>query len=211
MGKLKAAYLIPVTEKALIGIDACLYQKTREMVGNADKLASLLQNGQFEQATALGEHMMKDDWKVDCLELLKTMTLSIQNNAALLENTKKLSDLPDVEQDAVKGLIYAESRMGVKELAEVVRVLKSKYGSKLITIIKENRLGSVNPILVSKLGDSKPDAPMISSYLEEIANAYNVNWQPDASINEKLHQQTLQAAHHNVKRMQERYDKLQKL
>ncbi|KAJ2362250.1 Transcription initiation protein spt3 [Coemansia sp. RSA 2610] len=81
--------------------------------------------------------------------------------------------------EAVHSVIYASTRIDVKELPHIRDMLAVKYGKDMVKSAMANADGLVNQKLLKKLCLDPPSSTLVQLYLKEIAAAYSVPWAPD--------------------------------
>ena len=98
-------------------------------------LAKHLQEDDYALARLEAERIVKLDWKIEAMNILEIKCEEVRDNVPLLNTEKSVP--PDMEE-AVASLIYAQSRAGVAELKEVVRLLERKYGAEFVQMQRNN-------------------------------------------------------------------------
>merc|ERR1719506_2571473 len=88
-----------------------------------------------------------------------------------LEQEKKM---PSDMEESIATLVYAQGRLPVKELTEVRKLFKAKYGEAFDKKAHDNRSNVVNETFVSKLSLTPPPQFLCLNYLDVIANEYGV-------------------------------------
>jgi vacuolar protein sorting-associated protein IST1 len=66
----------------------------------------------------------------------------------------------------------------IKELIDIRKQFKSKYGKQFDMDAFENRGGICNERVVAKLAVTPPTAFLVQTYLEKIADEFDVDWKP---------------------------------
>ena len=77
-------------------------------------------------------------------------------------------------EEAVKSLIYASSRVEVKEVTVVASLFGTKYGKEFVKEAQEGQ--GVAEKVIKKLAITPPSEALVTGYLEEIAMTYGVDW-----------------------------------
>jgi len=73
-------------------------------------------------------------------------------------------------------------RCDIKELNEIRKQFRSKYGKKFDQAAMDNEGGIVNERIMAKLSVQPPSAFLVQTYLEKIADQFEVEWSPKDKI-----------------------------
>ena len=73
-------------------------------------------------------------------------------------------------------------RCDIKELNDIRKQFRSKYGKKFDQAAMDNEGGVVNERIMAKLSVQPPSAFLVQTYLEKIADQFEVNWTPRDKI-----------------------------
>ncbi|KAH6580015.1 hypothetical protein BASA61_004481 [Batrachochytrium salamandrivorans] len=138
-------------------------------------IALLLEKGKEESARVRVEHIIRDDYTIEALELIELYTETLLARFSIVESMKSCD--PAISE-AVNTIIYAAPRVDIKELHFVRDQLISKYGKDFGCAAMENFGYRVNDRIVQKLKAQTPDRKLVNQYLSTIAAAYNVSWEP---------------------------------
>jgi vacuolar protein sorting-associated protein IST1 len=154
-------------------------QLQRNKMGNVVKvqkraIAALLESGKDESARIKVEHIIREDFLMEALEILELFCELLLARAPVIESQK---ELPTELSEAIHTLLYASYRVDVQELGQLREDLELKYGKTLKKIALENTEGSVNPRVINKLATAAPEQFLVIQYLKEIAKQHNVDWQ----------------------------------
>ncbi|KAI9289679.1 regulator of Vps4 activity in the MVB pathway-domain-containing protein [Umbelopsis sp. AD052] len=143
------------------------------------EIAGLLEKGKEDSARIRVEHIIREDFETEAMEILELYCDLLSARFGILEQIKDCD--PSIET-AVCSVIWAAPRTDqVKELAPIRDQLGAKYGKEFLLAAMENTNNVVNERLVSKLSIATPEAFLVERYLEEIAKAYSVDWRsPDS-------------------------------
>ena len=79
-------------------------------------------------------------------------------------------------EEAVKSIIYAAPRIDVKELQQCRQLLVEKFGKEFALAAVDNSDGKVAERVVRKLRVQPPTQELVTLYLKEIANTYDIDW-----------------------------------
>ncbi|KAF9433860.1 hypothetical protein BGZ76_008887 [Entomortierella beljakovae] len=162
-----------------------MLQNKRNMIAQNQRkeIARLLEIGKEESARIRVEHIIREDFSTEALEILELYCELLLARFGLLEQMKNCD--PAIAE-AVNTIIYAAPRSEVKELSLVRDQLAAKFGRDFVSNALENKDESVNPRVIQKLQVQTPDPYLVNRYLEEIAKAFKVNWSADPETEHQL-------------------------
>ena len=118
------------------------------------------------------ENIIRSDIDSELLEILELYCELLIARIGLLE--AKECD-PGLEE-AVKSIIYAAPRTDVKELQQCRQLLVEKFGKEFAMAAVENSDGKISERVVRKLRIQPPSQELVTLYLKEIANTYDIDW-----------------------------------
>ncbi|KAI8612909.1 regulator of Vps4 activity in the MVB pathway-domain-containing protein [Chytriomyces sp. MP71] len=151
-----------------------LQQKKTAFNQSARKdIAQLLDTGKDDSARVRVEHIIREDFAIEAMEILELYCEMLLARFGLLEMMRTCD--AGIEE-AVNTIIFAAARVDVKELSLIRDQLVLKFGKDFGMNALENGNDCVNSRIVHKLGIQAPDAILVDQYLKAIANAYNVKW-----------------------------------
>ncbi|KAK5935390.1 hypothetical protein CgunFtcFv8_020757 [Champsocephalus gunnari] len=159
-----------------------LEKKKTELAQKARKeIADYLSSGKDERARIRVEHIIREDYLVEAMEILELYCDLLLTRFGLIQSMKELD--PGL-QEAVSTLIWAAPRIQaeVSELRTVSEQLCAKYSKEYGKLCRTNQIGTVNDRLMHKLGVEAPPKILVERYLIEIAKNYNVPYEPDAMV-----------------------------
>ncbi|KAJ2032148.1 Vacuolar protein sorting-associated protein ist1 [Coemansia sp. S610] len=139
------------------------------------EIAPLLEAGKSESAAIRVESIIREDLTIEALEMVELYCELLAARLGLIDQSRTLD--PGVSE-AVHSLIYASTRVDVRELTMLREMLVAKYGKEMVLEAMENGKGLVNAKLVKKLSVGVPPESLVRVYLEEIASFYRVDWRP---------------------------------
>ncbi|KAK1891198.1 IST1 like [Dissostichus eleginoides] len=141
----------------------------------------LLEKKKNERARIRVEHIIREDYLVEAMEILELYCDLLLTRFGLIQSMKELD--PGL-QEAVSTLIWAAPRIQaeVSELRTVSEQLCAKYSKEYGKLCRTNQIGTVNDRLMHKLGVEAPPKILVERYLIEIAKNYNVPYEPDAMV-----------------------------
>ncbi|KAI4874709.1 hypothetical protein NFI96_029135 [Prochilodus magdalenae] len=159
-----------------------LEKKKTELAQKARKeIADYLSAGKDERARIRVEHIIREDYLVEAMEILELYCDLLLARFGLIQSMKELD--PGL-QEAVSTLIWAAPRLQseVTELKIVSDQLCAKYSKEYGKLCRTNQIGTVNDRLMHKLSVEAPPKILVERYLIEIAKNYNVPYEPDAMV-----------------------------
>ncbi|XP_077057683.1 IST1 homolog isoform X2 [Siphateles boraxobius] len=159
-----------------------LEKKKTELAQKARKeIADYLSAGKDERARIRVEHIIREDYLVEAMEILELYCDLLLTRFGLIQSMKELD--PGL-QEAVSTLIWAAPRLQseVAELKTVSDQLCAKYSKEYGKLCRTNQIGTVNDRLMHKLSVEAPPKILVERYLIEIAKNYNVPYEPDAMV-----------------------------
>ncbi|KAL4613559.1 hypothetical protein GN956_G22743 [Arapaima gigas] len=159
-----------------------LEKKKSELAQKARKeIADYLSSGKDERARIRVEHIIREDYLVEAMEILELYCDLLLTRFGLIQSMKELD--PGL-QEAVSTLIWAAPRLQseVSELKLVSDQLCAKYSKEYGKLCRTNQIGTVNDRLMHKLSVEAPPKILVERYLIEIAKNYNVPYEPDAMV-----------------------------
>lgn len=152
-----------------------LAQKSRR------EIADYISNGKLERSKIRVEHIIREDYLVEAMELVEMYCDLLLARFGLVQQMKTLDE---GLAEAVSSLIWAAPRLqtDVAELKIIADQLAVKYGKPYALAARENSLNSVNEKLVHKLSVQAPPKILVEKYLIEIAKSHNVPYEPDNEV-----------------------------
>ncbi|XP_020907094.1 IST1 homolog isoform X2 [Exaiptasia diaphana] len=159
-----------------------LEKKKTELAQKARKeIADYISNGKDERARIRVEHIIREDFLVEALELLELYCDLLLARFGLIE-TMSYCDEGMIE--AVTTIIWAAPRLqtDIQEFKIISDQLGYKYGKKFGHEASTNCNGTVNTRLIQKLSPNPPPKILVERYLIEIARSHHVEFEPDPSV-----------------------------
>ncbi|KAM4722399.1 IST1 homolog [Rhinophrynus dorsalis] len=159
-----------------------LEKKKTELAQKARKeIADYLSTGKDERARIRVEHIIREDYLVEAMEILELYCDLLLARFGLIQSMKELD--PGLGE-AVSTLIWAAPRLQteVTELKIVADQLCAKYSKEYGKLCRNNQIGTVNDRLMHKLSVEAPPKILVERYLIEIAKNYNVPYEPDSVV-----------------------------
>lgn len=157
-----------------------LEKKKTELAQKARKeIADYLAIGKHERARIRVEHIIREDYLVEAMEILELYCDLLLARYGMIVNMKELD--PGLAE-AVSSLIWAAPRMlEVSELRVISKQLCAKYSKEYGVLCRTNQIGTIGSQLMNKLSTKPPPRILVEQYLIEIAKSYNVPYETDSA------------------------------
>lgn len=175
-GKLKTNLRLAINRLKL------LERKKTELAQKARKeIAEHLASGKQERARIRVEHIIREDYLVEAMELVEVYCDLLLARFGLLQQMKSLDD---GLAEAVSSLLWVAPRLqaDVIELKAVADQLALKYGKPYAQASRDNGLNTVSTKLMHKLSVQAPPRLLVEQYLVEIAKSHDVPYEPDKEL-----------------------------
>lgn len=159
-----------------------LEKKKSELGLKARKeIASYIQENKVERARIKVEHIIREDYLVEAMELIEMFCDLLLARFGLIQQMKTLDE---GLAESISSMIWVAPRLQaeVNELKVISDLLTIKYGKPYAQAARENALGTVSEKLMAKLSVQAPPKILVEHYLIEIAKASGVNYEPDQAI-----------------------------
>ena len=143
------------------------------------EIAMMLGQGKEESARIRIEHIIREDYTIECYELIQLFCDLILERIRLISHDK---ECPHDLLGPVSTLLWCADRIDVEELQVVRSQLAYKYGNAFVRAAQTNEHYMVNDKVIEKLSIQPPTAYLVQEYLKEIAKEYNINWAPQFDI-----------------------------
>jgi len=159
-----------------------LEKKKTELALKARKeIADYIGDGKVERARIRVEHIIREDYIVEAMEIVEMYCDLLLARFGLLQQMKELDE---GLAEAISSLIWVAPRLqtDAAELKLIGDQLTTKYGKPYGLACAENSVGTVSPKLMQKMSVHAPPKILIEKYLIEIANNYNVAYEPDQKV-----------------------------
>lgn len=137
------------------------------------EIAQLLGKGKEEMARIKVEHIIREDFTIECYEILELYCELLHERIRVITNSV---ECPVDLREAVSSLMWAATQVQIDELVEVRKQLEKKFGEEFVNDAIRNEY--INQRLLRKLAVTPPSALLVFRYLEEIAKEYNVDYTP---------------------------------
>lgn len=157
-------------------------KKKTEMAQKARKeIADFIQMNKFDRARIRVEHIIREDYLVEAMELIEMYCDLLLARFGLIESMKYCEE---GLVESVSTIIWASPRLSTdcQELKGVSEQLTFKYGKEFGQQARSNTNQTVNERLIHKLSPDPPPKLLVERYLIEIARNYNVQFEPDPEV-----------------------------
>jgi len=152
-------------------------KKTTALKIQKREVAPLLRENKDEKARIRAEHIIREDFHIEGLEILE---LSLELIHERIKQVSTSKECPPDLKEAVSSVIWATNIVDIVELKEVSNQLTKKFGTKFAEAALKNENGEVNARLYHKLTYRPPSKKLVRNYLVEIAKTYDVEWEPSS-------------------------------
>merc|ERR1712178_51108 len=163
-------------------------KKTEIALRARKEISDYIKVNKIERSRIRVEHIIREDYLVEALEIIEMQCDLILARVALLGGKGKGNKVPHVSiHEAIDSILWAYPQISgdCQELKIVVGQLAILFGKQYVHEV-QNKSGDENPHvnakLVSRLDPSTPKAYIIETYLEAIAQAYDVEYQADPQV-----------------------------
>ncbi|XP_038210725.1 IST1 homolog isoform X2 [Zerene cesonia] len=159
-----------------------LEKKKTELAQKARKeIAEYIASGKTERAKIRVEHIIREDYMVEAMEIVEMYCDLILARFGLVTQMK---DLDEGLAEAISSLIWVAPRMhtDIQELKVISDLLTAKYGKVYAEACRNESVNTISEKLRHKLSVQSPPKILIERYLIEIAKNYNVEYTPDEQV-----------------------------
>lgn len=132
-----------------------------------------------EKAFIRAEALIRDDGTIAAYEILQLSCELLSERIKLIATEKHC---PEDLKSTIATLIWSSNRVDVKELIDIRKQFAAKYGKKFETEALENKDGICNERVMAKLSFQPPSAYLVHTYLEKIADQFDVDWKPAQAL-----------------------------
>ncbi|XP_076233896.1 increased sodium tolerance 1-like protein [Calliopsis andreniformis] len=159
-----------------------LEKKKTELAQKARKeIADYIAAGKVERAKIRVEHIIREDYMVEAMELLEMYCDLLLARFGLIQQMKNLDE---GLAEAISTIIWAAPRIqtDVQEIKVIADILTSKYGKQYTEACREEAVQTISEKLKHKMSVQSPSKLLVEKYLIEIAKNYNVEYEPDPQV-----------------------------
>ncbi|KAL8566965.1 hypothetical protein ACOMHN_059765 [Nucella lapillus] len=156
-------------------------KKTEIALKSRKEIADYISAGKKDRARIRVEHIIREDYLVESMELLEMYCDLLLARFGLIQTQKELdSGL----EEAIASLIWATPRLqaDVMEFKAISDEFASKYGKEFALDCRSNARSNVSEKVMHKLSVQAPPKTLVERYMAEIAKSYNIPFEPDASV-----------------------------
>lgn len=156
-------------------------KKTELALKSRKEIADYMAIGKAERAKIRVEHIIREDYLVEAMEILEMYCDLLLARFGLIQQMKTLDE---GLAEAISSIIWVAPRLqsDIAELKIVSDQLAAKYGKPYAMACRENGVGTVSEKLMHKLSVQAPPKITVEKYLVEIAKYYNVEYEPDTQV-----------------------------
>jgi len=157
-------------------------KKTEMAVKARREIADYLIAGKEDRARIRVEHIIREDYIVEAMELIEMYCDLLLARMGLIQSTKEMDE---GLEEPISSIIWATPRLQseVQELVVVSEQLSLKYGQEFAQSCRANALQIVNEKLIHKLSVQAPPRRLVERYMVEIAKSYNVAYVSPTDLN----------------------------
>lgn len=159
-----------------------LEKKKTELAQKARKeIAEYIAAGKSERAKIRVEHIIREDYMVEAMEIVEMYCDLILARFGLVTQMKELDE---GLAEAISSLIWVAPRMhtDVQELKVISDLFTAKYGKIYADACRNENVNTISDKLKHKLSVQSPPKILVEKYLIEIAKNYNVEYTPDEQV-----------------------------
>ncbi|XP_069355053.1 IST1 homolog isoform X2 [Maniola hyperantus] len=159
-----------------------LEKKKTELAQKARKeIAEYIAAGKSERAKIRVEHIIREDYMVEAMEIVEMYCDLILARFGLVTQMKELDEGLG---EAISSLIWVAPRMhtDVQELKMISDILTVKYGKVYADACRDESVNTISDKLKHKMSVHSPPKILVEKYLIEIAKNYNVEYTPDEQV-----------------------------
>ena len=166
----------PYLKMAAHRIEISKNKKSNLIKHHKKEIAALLRDNKEEKARIRVEHMIREDFTIEAMEIIQLMCDLVHERILYLSSEK---NCPDDLIETVSTIIWATNRLDIPELQNIRKQLSFKYGNAFIKAAEENNCESkVNKRVFEKLSIKPPSMILVHRYMKEIAEENAVDWIP---------------------------------
>lgn len=173
--------LKPNLKMAVNRLQIASNKKTALMKQQMREIASLLAESppKEEKARIRAEALIRDDNIVEAYEILQ---LNCELLAERIKYITSEKNCPDDLKGCISTLVWSSARVDIVEFKTIRQQFRSRYGKKWDTAAVENSNGDVNERILARLSVQPPGALLVQTYLEKIADQFEVDWKPKVKL-----------------------------
>ncbi|CAH1130512.1 unnamed protein product [Ceutorhynchus assimilis] len=174
--KLKTNLRLAITRLKL------LEKKKSELTEKSRReIADYISAGKYERAKIRVEFIIREDYLVEALEIVEMYCDLLLARFGLIQNMKELDE---GIAEAVSSLIWVAPRLqsDIQEIKVIADLLTAKYGQPYAEACRIESIDTLSTKLKHKLSIQSPPKILVEKYVIEIANSFNIDYEPDPQI-----------------------------
>lgn len=154
-------------------------KKTEQSQRARREISDLLRTGRYERARIKVEHIIREDYITEAMEIVQQYCDLLLARIGLLDT---MAYCDEGLLECVNTVIWITPRLqhDVQEMAEVEKQLGKKFGKAFVEQAHGNKTNIVNEKVVHRMGVVPPSPVLIERYLEEIGKNFGISYTPDA-------------------------------
>eukprot|EP00996_Jenningsia_fusiforme_P001858 NODE_2715_length_1136_cov_22.777369_g2493_i0.p1 GENE.NODE_2715_length_1136_cov_22.777369_g2493_i0~~NODE_2715_length_1136_cov_22.777369_g2493_i0.p1 ORF type:complete len:273 (-),score=66.03 NODE_2715_length_1136_cov_22.777369_g2493_i0:278-1096(-) len=142
------------------------------------EIAALLQKGKTESALIKVESVIRDQYLIECYELLSLLSELMSARLQLIAEARSCP--PDLKE-AVSTMIWSAPRIdNIPEFLTIREQLARKFGKEFVQAAAENAEMAVHPKVYYRLSLQVPEPYLCQQQLKSIADSFDIDWEPPA-------------------------------
>ncbi|KAJ8883100.1 hypothetical protein PR048_014939 [Dryococelus australis] len=164
-----------------------LEKKKTELAQKArTEIADYISSGKVEHARIRVEHIIREDFMVEAMEIVEMYCDLLLARFGLIQQKKTLDD---GLSEAISSLLWVAPRLyaDIPEMRVISGMLTAKYGKQYMEACRENVVSTVSEKLKHKMGVQNPPRLLVEKYMIEIAQNYNIEYEPDPQVMKEEH------------------------
>ncbi|KPJ10228.1 IST1-like [Papilio machaon] len=156
-------------------------KKTELALKARKEIAEYIAAGKTERAKIRVEHIIREDYIVEAMEIVEMYCDLILARFGLVTQMKELDE---GLAEAISSLIWVAPRMhtDIQELKVISDLLTAKYGKIYADACRNEDVNTISDKLKHKMSVQSPPKILVERYLIEIAKKYNVEYEPDEQV-----------------------------
>lgn len=175
-------------EKLRVNLRLCINRlkllekkKTEGAMKARREIADYMKNKRTERARIRVEHIIREDYMVEAMEVVELYCDLLLARFGMLE---QMNYCEDSLAESVATLIWVAPRLSadIQELNQVSFQLENKFGKPFAQQARSNMSGAVNPKVIHRLGADAPKKSLVENYMIEIARNYKIDYEPDPTM-----------------------------
>ncbi|XP_037961252.2 IST1 homolog isoform X1 [Plutella xylostella] len=156
-------------------------KKTELALKARREIAEYIGAGKSERAKIRVEHIIREDYMVEAMEIVEMYCDLILARFGLVTQMKEMDE---GLAEAISSLIWVAPRMhtDVQELKVISDLFTHKYGKIYADACRSENVNTISEKLKHKMSVQSPPKILVEKYLIEIAKNYNVEYTPDEHV-----------------------------